>query len=536
MLKLNKSSLNNQQAWKNIDVTLPKFDIDQIKANTQKAPEWVHFGAGNIFRGFIANAHQKVLDAGLSSTGIIAVDSFDFEVIDKVYKPYDNLSLLVLMNAEGEFNKKVIASIVESIAADYKTEGSFERLTSIFENPSLQMVSFTITEKGYGLTKPDGEFYGFVQADIDNGLDQPLHTMSMIASLMYKRYLKGQHPVTLVSMDNCSHNGDQLKKAVVTIAEAWLKKGFVEADFLAYLLDDEKVTYPLSMIDKITPRPAEAVEQVLRDLGIEGMKPIITSKNSYMAPFVNAEISEYLVIEDKFTNGRPALEHAGVIFTDRDTVNKVETMKVTTCLNPLHTALAVSGSLLGYTLIADQVKDPEMKKLIETIGYVEGLPVVVDPGIIKPKDFIDEVVNERFANPYIPDTPQRIATDTSLKVGIRFGETIKSYMKDDALNPADLTAIPLAIALWCRYMLAVDDQGLTFDLSPDPLLETLRPELEGVSLGGGSIGNVKKILGNENIFGLDLYAIGLGDKIETMFSDMIAGKGAVRSTLVKYLA
>lgn len=535
MLELNKSSLNNKEAWTNAGVVLPEFDLDQVTANTLETPEWVHFGAGNIFRGFIANVHQKVLDAGLATTGIIAVDSFDFEVIERVYKPFDNLSLLVLMTASGEFNKKVIGSIVESIAADYKTEGSFKRLADIFENPSLQMVSFTITEKGYGLKNPAGDFYGVVDQDINNGPESALHTMSMIAALMYKRYLKGQLPVTLVSMDNCSHNGDKLKEGVVTIAEEWVAKGFVEKDFVTYLTNEDKVTFPLSMIDKITPRPAETVEKMLTDLGINGMKPIITSKNSYMAPFVNAEICEYLVIEDKFTNGRPALENAGVIFTDRDTVNKVETMKVTTCLNPLHTALAVSGSLLGYHLIADQVKDPEMKKLIEAIGYTEGLPVVVDPGIINPKAFIDEVVNERFANPFIPDTPQRIATDTSQKVGIRFGETIKSYIKNPDLNPSDLTAIPLAIALWCRYMLAVDDKGEVFELSPDPLLDTLKAELVEVALGGSTIGNVKNILSNENIFGLDLYAIGLGAKIESMFKDMIAATGAVRATLIKYL-
>lgn len=535
MLKLNESSLTNKEAWSAAGVVLPQFDREQVKAATAATPQWVHFGAGNIFRGFIANAQQKVLDAGIESTGIIAVDSFDFEVINKVYKPFDDLSLLVLMTASGDFKKKVIASVVESIAADYKTEGAFKRLIEIFENPSLQMVSFTITEKGYGLKNPAGNYYGLVDQDINNGPEKALHTMSMVAALMYKRYLKGQYPVTLVSMDNCSHNGDKLKDGVLTIAKEWAGKGFVDQTYVAYLTNDNKVTYPLSMIDKITPRPAETVEKVLTDLGIRGMKPIITSKNSYMAPFVNAEICEYLVIEDKFTNGRPALEHAGVIFTDRDTVNKVETMKVTTCLNPLHTALAVSGSLLGYTLIADQVKDPEMKKLIEAIGYTEGLPVVVDPGIINPKAFIDEVVNERFANPYIPDTPQRIATDTSQKVGIRFGETIKSYVAREDLTPESLTAIPLAIALWCRYLLGVDDKGKTFDLSPDPLLEDLRPKLQEVVLGGGSVGQIKSILSNANIFGLDLYQVGLGQKIEGMFKEMIAGTDAVRNALKKYL-
>jgi fructuronate reductase len=130
-------------------------------------------------------------------------------------------------------------------------------------------------------------------------------------------------------------------------------------------------------------------------------------------------------------------------------VNNVETMKVTTCLNPLHTALAVTGCLLGYTLIADEMKNPLLKKLVDTIGYQEGLPVVIDPKVLKPKTFIDEVVNERLTNPFIPDTPQRIASDTSQKVGIRFGTTIRSYMADDSKDASSLVAIPLAIAAWC---------------------------------------------------------------------------------------
>jgi len=522
---------SSRKVWEEKGIELPKFDIEQVGKYTLEHPEWIHFGAGNIFRAFIAHAHQKLLDQGLAKTGIIAVDSFDFEVIDKVYKPYDNLSLLVLMKADGNFDKKVIASVSHSLSADYKTEGNMERLSKMFENESLQVVSFTITEKGYALRNPAGDYIGPVAADIKNGPGAPIHTMGMIAGLLYKRFQKNAAPVTLVSMDNCSHNGDKLKDGVVTMARQWQGNGFVEEAFLDYLLDESKVTYPLSMIDKITPRPSEVVKKTLEDLGLEKMDLIITGKNSYVAPFVNAETSEYLVIEDKFTNGRPQLEKAGIIFTDRDTVNKVETMKVTTCLNPLHTALALSGCLLGYNLIADEMKDQALVKLITRIGYDEGLKVVVNPGIIDPKAFIDQVVKERFANPYIPDSPQRIATDTSQKVGIRFGETIKSYMADDQLDPSDLEAIPMAIALWCRYLLGYDDQGQAFQLSSDPLLERLQKQLEKVVFGQKGGKKLKGILANDKIFGLDLYDIGLGLKIESMFDSLNSGPGAVRKTL-----
>src|SRR5690606_9888540 len=101
---------------------------------------------------------------------------------------------------------------------------------------------------------------------------------------------------------------------------------------------------------KITPRPDSSVRNMLKDSGFKDVEDLITSKKSHVAPFVNAEESEYLIIEDVFPNDRPNLEEGGVIFTDRETVEKVERMKVCTCLNPLHTTLAIFGCLLGYDL------------------------------------------------------------------------------------------------------------------------------------------------------------------------------------------
>ena len=291
------------------------------------------------------------------------------------------------------------------------------------------------------------------------------------------------------------------------------------------------------MIDKITPRPAEAVTKRLTALGIEDMEPIVTAKNTYIAPFVNAEEPQYLVIEDRFPAGRPALEKAGVYFTDRDTVNRVERMKVTTCLNPLHTALAVYGCLLNYTLIADEMKDPQLKGLVEKIGYAEGMKVVTDPGILSPMDFIHEVIDRRLPNPFMPDTPQRIATDTSQKIPVRFGETIRAYAASEQLDVRSLVYIPLAIAGWLRYLLAVDDNLEPMTLSSDPMKEQLQKQLEGITVGKPETyqGQLKGILGNANLFGMDLYQAGLADRVEEMFLQEIAGKGAVRATLKAYI-
>ena len=340
----------------------------------------------------------------------------------------------------------------------------------------------------------------------------------------------------MVSTDNCSHNGDKLHAAVVAYAEKWAENGLAEAGFVDYINDKNKVAFPWSMIDKITPRPDASVEQMLIEDGLEGMEPVITSKNTYVASFVNAEECEYLVIEDAFPNGRPALEKGGFMFTDRETVDKVERMKVCTCLNPLHTALAVYGCLLGHTKISEEMNDTELRKLVERIGYVEGLPVVVNPGVLDPKEFIDTVLNVRIPNPFMPDTPQRIATDTSQKLAIRFGETIKNYIKEGKdLN--DLKLIPLVFAGWLRYLMAVDDNGNAFELSPDPLLETVCPHVANFKLGEEADveAALKPVLEDAKIFGVNLYEVGMAEKVCGYFKELIAGPGAVRATLKKYV-
>ena len=504
---------------------------------TKKAPVWVHFGAGNIFRIFIGGLADRLIAQGEMKKGITCVEAFDFDVVDKIYKPYDNLVLAVTLKADGSTDKQVIGSLTEAIKAQSNVPEEWNRLKEIFTDPGLQMISFTITEKGYALKNAEGNYFPFVQADIDNGPEKPGAAMAVVCALLFERFKAGKHPLAVVSMDNCSHNGEKLQNSILTMAKEWEKKGFVGADFVAYLSDEKQISFPWSMIDKITPRPADSVCRELEKAGVEDIAPVITSKKTYIAPFVNAEGPQYLVIEDKFPNGRPALEKAGVYMTDRDTVNKVERMKVTTCLNPLHTALAVYGCVLGYTLIADEMKDQELNKLVHEIGPVEGMPVVTDPGILSPKDFVDEVINVRIPNPFMPDTPQRIATDTSQKVGIRYGETIKSYVAKYG-DAKKLTAIPLAIAGWCRYLLGVQDDGEVFERSSDPMLAELTEAMKGIELGKLETyhGQLKSILSNENIFGIDLYKAGIGEKIEEMFLEEIAGPGAVRAVLKKYMA
>lgn len=536
-MQLNQRGLENKEQWTKPGYALPAYDREVVTANTKENPFWVHFGAGNIFRAFQANVVQNLLNTGVLDRGLIVAEGFDYEIVEKMNRPHDGYSILVTLKADGSVEKTVVGSVVESLTADSDNDADFSRLREIFKKDSLQIASFTITEKGYSLVNGKGEVLPSVAQDLINGPAKPESYIGKVVSLLYTRFQSGQKAIAMVSMDNCSHNGTRLYNAVSEFAVKWAENGLVEKEFVSYIDNPKKVSFPWSMIDKITPRPDPSVKDILKKDGVEELDPVVTSKNTYVAPFVNAEECEYLVIEDVFPNGRPELEKGGLMFTSRETVDKVEKMKVCTCLNPLHTALAVFGCVLGYDLISKEMNDDTLKKLVEGIGYKEGLPVVVNPGILDPKEFIDTVINVRIPNPFMPDTPQRIATDTSQKLAIRYGETIKAYSASPDLNVADLKLIPLVFAGWLRYLMAVDDNGNEFTLSPDPLLDTVCPYVASVRLGDTINADelLKPILKNEKIFGVNLYDVGMAQLVCDYFTQMITGTGAVRATLEKYL-
>lgn len=536
-MELTVSGLKKRGDWEKAGIKLPGYDVESVAAATRKNPEWVHFGIGNIFRIFLGGIADTLLEKGEMDRGITCVESFDFDVVDKIYDPYDNLALSVILNGDGTQEKKVLGSLTEAIKAQSKDSAAWNRLKEIFSAGSLQIVSFTITEKGYALKKADGTFFEFVEKDIENGPDKATGAMAIVTAMLLERYHSNGMPLALVSMDNCSQNGKLLGESVLTMAQEWNRRGFVDDGFVSYVNDKTKISFPWTMIDKITPRPSEKIADALEAAGVENMQPVITSKRTYIAPFVNAEGPQYLVIEDDFPNGRPALEKAGVYMTDRDTVNKSERMKVTVCLNPIHTTLGPYGCLLGYDLFSDEMKDPDMLKLGNLVGYGEGMEVVPDPGILSPKKFLDECMNERFPNPYLGDTCLRLCTDSSQGLGVRFGVTVKSYVEKYG-DAKKLVGIPLAIAGWLRYLLGVDDKGETYELAPDPMAKEMQERLSDIVIGDPASlkDQLKWILSNENVFFVNLYEAGIGELIEEIFREEIKGPGAVRAAVQKYLS
>ena len=211
-MRLTLKGLQDKAAWEKAGVRLPKNDLQKMHELTAKNPTWIHFGAGNIFRGFIAALQQDLLDKGLAETGIIAAETFDYEIIKKIYEPFD---------------WNIIASIAQGICANSSDADDWAKLKAIFVKPSLQMVSYTITEKGYALRDVKGELLPVVVTDMKSGPDAPKHAMSVTASLLLERFRANAQPIAVVSMDNCSHNGEKLRASVLEVAKAWVDNGFV---------------------------------------------------------------------------------------------------------------------------------------------------------------------------------------------------------------------------------------------------------------------------------------------------------------------
>jgi len=508
---LTRESLRNPANWP-ASYKLPTFDVDAMKHRTSQAPTWLHIGAGNIFRIFLAGLQQDLLESGHADTGIIVYESYDEGIIPASFTPYDNLTLAVSLGADGSVQNRVIASVADAFHSD------LPRLCDVIAQHSLQIISLTITEKGYAAQ------------NICQSPCAAQTAMEQVAAGLLARYQAGGPPLALVAMDNFAENGTRVANAVKAIATAWQQNGHAAEGFVEYV---QTQSCPWTMIDKITPSPSPKVAEILEAEGFASTAITKTEKHTTVAPFVNAESPQYLVIEDAFPNGRPPFEKAvgqGVYMTDRETVRKADQMKVCACLNPLHTILGVSGMLLGYPTIASCMQD---KRLVALINHAaeEAMPVVANPGIINPQDFLQEVVTKRFPNPFIPDAPARINMDASQKIPVRFGVTLSSRVAA-GLDVAGLSAIPRFIALWLRYRMGLDDNGAAMTLSPDPRLPAAVLPLVGIKLGDGAKDvDLRPILSDVGTFGVDLYAVGLAGKVDEVFAVLAGKPGAVSELL-----
>ncbi|MEY8678389.1 mannitol dehydrogenase family protein [Granulimonas faecalis] len=517
-------------------VTLPSAPSVQAVRNGA-APQWAHIGGGNLYRALHAQIAQDLIDLDELESGVTVLQVHDPFLVEHVLDPYRGSTLQAVLRPDGTVQERVLDATSQAVAALPSHTEDWVRAKKLFCEPGLQMVTVTITEKAYGTRNPDGTLSAPCEADQKAGPLSPATPMGIVAALLLERFLHGAMPVAMVSTDNFSHNGEVFRKAVIDVAEGWVQNGSAPHGFLSWLSSEERVSFPWTMVDRIVPGPSPEVAEMLAAQGWDDLKVIDRPGGAPVAGFVNCEEPWYLVVEDSFPNGRPALERAGVTLCSRDQAEKADTMKVCACLNPLHTALAVYGCLLDYDRIWKETDDPDLVALIERVGCDEGLPACPDPEVLEPKAFLEELLDVRLPNRGLPDAPQRIACDTSQKMPIRYGRTLAWHLS--AGDAGELVGLPLVFAGWLRYLVGVDDAGAPFQPSPDPRLLELQARLAGLGLDGASAEAIHRavapILSDTSLFGCDLYEAGIGTTVERLLKDELSGPGAVRATLAKEL-
>ena len=526
-------SATNYNLIKNADTEGLLSFREDIKANTLKNPQWLHFGSGNIFRSYIAFIAQKLIAKRLLDTGIIICEAYDEQILEESYKNNDCISLSCTLKNDGTLDINPVLSVVKALCINKDREDRNFYLNAL-SNPSLMLISFSITEKAYEIYDANGSLLPCIEENLNTSLDDATNILSIIILGLYKRFLKDRLPLTLMALDNCKHNGEKLKSAILTLAHLYLQKGQLCQSFIDYLKND--IAYPLSMIDKIAPRPDCDVLEKLKHLGYI-LDPIVkTQKGTHTAQFVNSESTAYLVIEDNFKNQRPKFEHADVIMTDKNSVMLCERMKIESCLNPLQTAAALCGMLLNKKYIADCMQEPCINLLVKTLGF-EGCKVVQDPKVINYKEFLQEAIDIRMPNPYINDTPARIATDSSSKIAIRLGLSLKRYIESNK-DINSLKAIPLVYALFIRYCSGIDDCGKAFNRPNDLNLDYIIKWGSSINVNNADLKTHQSIMTfiqNTNIMGCDLVSSGLDKKILKLTLAMCQGPGSVKDTLNKNL-
>ncbi len=389
----------------------------------------VHLGVGAFHR-----AHQAVyLDDlaakggnwGETGVGLLPQD----RGVAKALQAQQGLYTLLVRTATTD-RARIIGSLVDYLFAPEQPEA----VLSTLSDASTQLVSLTITEGGYNVNESTGVFDAgnkAVQADLLHP-HSPTTVFGYLTEALERRRRAGIPPLSILSCDNVQGNGHVTRAALVSFAR-------LRDDALANWIE-QHVAFPNSMVDRITPQTTDVEREfVAREFGVVDHSPVVTE------PF------RQWVLEDVFSNGRPALERVGVqLVTD---VHPYETMKMR-LLNGSHAAMGYLGYVAGYRTVDVVMTDQNFRTFIERQMCEEVAPLLPPvPGI--DLDSYQRTLIERFSNPKIGDQLARICLEGSAKVPRFLVPALHDAL--DAGRPHRW--LTLALAGWLRYLAGVDDQG-----------------------------------------------------------------------------
>jgi mannitol 2-dehydrogenase len=415
-MKLNNETLSR------IPIAKPAYDRSEIGIGI------VHFGVGGFHRAHQAMYVDRLLDTGTANewgicgVGVLPGDRRMAEVMDA----QDGLYILATEHPDGHRDARVIGSIL-----DYRyAPDDREAVVGLLAAPSTRIVSLTITEGGYQIENagPDSVF-------------------GLVADALARRRDGGVPSPTIVSCDNIEGNGDVAREAFTTYAER-THPGLSE-------WMSEHTRFPNSMVDRITPvTTPDVVEALATEFGIEDQWPVAAE------PFTS------WVLEDSFSDGRPAFDDVDVLLVDD--VTPYELMKLR-LLNASHQSLCYFAYLAGYRLVHDAAGDPLFAQFLSAYMDSEATPTLLPvPGIDLP-DYKRTLI-ERFANPGVRDTIARLCFGSS----DRIPKWLLPVIRENIASGAPIRLSAATVASWARYAEGVDEQGAPIDVQ-DQLAETLVP-------------------------------------------------------------
>ena len=439
-IQLNRANLSRLPP----EIHVPRYDLAAVR------PGIVHLGLGNFHRAHMArythDLMQKRPDTlafGIVGAGLLPNDKRMRDSLG----PQDNLYTLVERSFESE-----TVSVIGSLADVAFAGESSAALLGIIDQPGIRIVSLTVTENGYCLnrsTKRLDPEHELVRKDLAQP-HQPASAIGIITEAFRRRRDAGQPAFTALSCDNIQHNGDVLKQAVLDLAR--LREPAL-ADWIG-----ERAVFPSTMVDRITPVTAAVdVTALAENHGIIDAWPVFS------------ETFTQWVIEDRFPQGRPVWEEVGAQFVDD--VAPYEFMKLR-LLNGSHLAVSGLGRLAGYVTIDEAMADPLITRMMQALMDRETEPTLKPvPGIDLPQ--YKATLIERFANPAIKDTVERVNADAPLNVLV---DPIRDRLRDD--QPVEL--LSLALAAWLRRVRGEDEQGASIDVR-----HPLAPLLKEKAIEGG---------------------------------------------------
>lgn len=437
MTALHLSNENLPAITSKTGIEVPNYD------RTKVTPGIVHFGVGGFHRAHQALYLDKLLTLGKNQDwGIVGMGVMpgDARMRDALASQ-DYLYTLTEKSPDGSENSRVVGSIIDYVFAPDDPAAAVATIV----DEQIKIVSLTVTEGGYNFDHVRGEFdfsEPHVAADIELLRNRDYSKLTtffgLITAALITRRESGSRAFTIMSCDNIQGNGDMAKRMFLAFA------GAVAPDLATWV--EEHVSFPNSMVDRITP---ETTDQDRQD---------VVDKLGYVDewPVVSEDFTQW-VLEDRFSDGRPAYQEVGVELVDD--VVPYELMKLR-LLNASHQGLCYFGYLAGHRLVHDVMADERFRTFLLAYMEREATPSLRPlPGV--DLDAYRHELISRFGNAAVKDTVARLCAESSDRIPKWLLPVVRENLESGA---APVTLSAAIVASWARYAEGVDEDGETINI------------------------------------------------------------------------